>query len=664
MRRPSHRLGRANRVEPLESRTLMDGGGARAAGPWPDPDASRTVLVRFAETATESSVRAALKPLRAEVMRAYPGGLRSIAIGPGIDRDRAIRVLEARPSVVYAEADAVVRPAAVRVTPDDPAFPRLWGLDQANNIDIDAPEAWSISTGSASTIVAVIDTGIDLNNPDFAGRLWTNPTPGAGGYANDLHGWNFVNGTPDIQDDDGHGTHVASVIAAAGNNGYGVTGIDWNARIMPLKFLDARGNGTIDTAVSAVYYAVNHGARVINASWGGGSYSRALHDAIAFANARGVVFVTAAGNQGSSNDIRVNYPATDPLANVISVAAVDRSGRLASFSNYGRNVDIAAPGSEILGLVPPRVDRSGLAVYSGTSMATAYVSGVASLVIGLYPELNAAQVATRIVAGAKPLPGLGGLVAARGIVDAALALASGAGSAPPSQSTVSRAGTAAGLVSDASVRAAILGSDEFKAANGGTNAGFVAGLYLDVLGRAVDPSGLAGWAGSLDAGLATRDQVARAILTSPEGRITQVARWYQEDLGRAQPLDALKADPGVQVWAGWLVNGLADDAVRATILSLPEALARDGARPQGLVGTWYARFTGREASAAELAPWAARLAAGASPLSLIQAFQGSPEARAAKVARWYRADLGRTAPLATLKTDPGVLAWASILVLA
>ena len=159
--------------------------------------------------------------------------------------------------------------------PNNPDFKLQWGLNDAANTDIDAPQAWARTTGSSSTIVAVLDTGIDLANPAFAGRIWTNPNPSAdAAYPGDVHGWNFVANDADVQDDNGHGTHVAGILAATGNNGIGVAGVDWNAQIMPLKVLDASGNGTDAEIVSAIDFAVQHGARVINASWGGGPTRR------------------------------------------------------------------------------------------------------------------------------------------------------------------------------------------------------------------------------------------------------------------------------------------------------------------------------------------------------------------------------------------------------
>jgi len=306
--------------------------------------------------------------------------------------------------------------------PNNADFKLQWGLNDAANTDIDAPQAWARTTGSSSIIVAVLDTGIDLSNPAFAGRIWTNPNPSADtAYPGDVHGWNFVANDADVQDDNDHGTHVAGILAATGNNGIGVAGVDWNAQIMPLKVLDANGDGTDAEIVSAIDFAVQHGARVINASWGGGPYSQAVADAISYAGSQGVVFVTAADNNGTNDDTAPFYPASYDLPNEIAVAAVNQAGGLASFSNFGvHSVALAAPGVNILSTVP-----GGYAYMTGTSMATPYVSGVVALVAGLHPSDTAAQLVQQVLSTTKPLASLAGKTATGGIVDAARAVGPG-----------------------------------------------------------------------------------------------------------------------------------------------------------------------------------------------------------------------------------------------
>jgi subtilisin family serine protease len=303
--------------------------------------------------------------------------------------------------------------------PNDPQFKPQWGLSGSTRTSIDAPLAWTRTTGSSAVIVAVLDTGIDLANPEFAGRLWTNPdSSGSDGHPGDVHGWNFLADNADIQDDNGHGTHVAGIVAATGNNGIGVAGVDWNAQIMPLKVLDASGGGNDAAIVEGIDFAVEHGARIINASWGGGPPSQAVANAISFAGSHGVVFVTAAGNNGGNDDVTPFYPASYHLPNEIAVAAINQSGGLASFSNFGaKTVALAAPGVNILSTVP-----GGYAVESGTSMAAPYVSGVVSLVASLYPSDTAAQLVQQVLSTTKPLPSLAGKTITGGIVDAARAV--------------------------------------------------------------------------------------------------------------------------------------------------------------------------------------------------------------------------------------------------
>jgi len=218
---------------------------------------------------------------------------------------------------------------------------------------IDAPAAWGFTTGTPATIVAVLDTGIDLRSSEFAGKIWTNSnTSGSDGFRGDLHGWNFVNNTSNVQDNNGHGSHVTGILAANTNNGVGVAGVDWNALVMPVKILDSQGNGTTGAAVSGVYFAVQHGAKVINASWGGDQFSQAMLDALNYANSKGVVFVTAAA---TTRRTTTSSPPTRQLRtpNELVVAALDPSGTLADFSNYGpTTVDLAAPGVNIISTIP------------------------------------------------------------------------------------------------------------------------------------------------------------------------------------------------------------------------------------------------------------------------------------------------------------------------
>ena len=330
------------RLETLEVRALLSVDLMSGLTSTPvDPAAS--LLVRFDPGASAAATQAALDAVGGQVVESFPDGPSVVEIPSGVDPTAAEASLAADPSVLYAEPDATIHAAGI---PNDPYFSSEWGMSNANNVDIDAPEAWSVSTGNSAIIVAVLDTGVDLSNPDLTSRLWTNPTAGTDGYSSDLHGWNFVSNTGNVNDNNGHGSHVTGILAAAGNNGYGIAGVDWNAQIMPLKILGSDGGGSTQDAISAIYFAVAHGTRVINASWGGSQSSQAMLDAINYAGSNGVVFVTAAGNDGLNDDTTsANYPANYRLSNELVVAALDRAGNLASFSNYGAHtVDLAAPG--------------------------------------------------------------------------------------------------------------------------------------------------------------------------------------------------------------------------------------------------------------------------------------------------------------------------------
>jgi len=311
-----------------------------------------------------------LKLIKAQVLR----------ITSGTPVAEAIRQLRASGLVEYAEPD--YRVYASDLFPNDAHFPEQWGLHNTGqeiwgvpgtpDVDIDAPEAWQVSTGSAALVVAVIDTGVFTGHPDLAPNIWVNPgeVPGNGvdddgnGYIDDVHGWDFYHGDNTVFDpDDGdeHGTHVAGTIAAVLNNVEGIAGIA-QVKIMCLKFLGPSGGWTSD-AILAIQYAADKGVKLSNNSYRGYDYSQALKDAIA---ASGMLFVAAAGNDASDNDIRPVYPASYDLDNILSVAAVDNQGYLAWFSNYGAtSVDVAGPGVDVISTVPPE-EVVGAAVESDT----------------------------------------------------------------------------------------------------------------------------------------------------------------------------------------------------------------------------------------------------------------------------------------------------------
>jgi len=301
----------------------------------------------------------------------------------------------------------------------DPNYGSLWGLNNHGqtggtpDADIDAPQAWRYEMGDRNVTVAVIDTGIDYNHQDLAVNMWRNPGEIAGdgidndrnGLKDDIYGYDFINNDSDPMDDHYHGTHVAGTIGAVANNNTGVVGVSPNVSLMGLKVFDAAGRTSMTQIIRSVNYAADMGADVINASFGGGGYSRAFESAIARANDAGAVFVAAAGNNGRNTDFAAYYPSNYNLPNVISVAATDDNDDLASFSNYGqRTVDLGAPGENILSTLPG--NRYGSA--SGTSMAAPHVAGAAALALAANPNATPAEVKARILGAVDPVTSLRG----------------------------------------------------------------------------------------------------------------------------------------------------------------------------------------------------------------------------------------------------------------
>ncbi|MBX3281016.1 MAG: S8 family serine peptidase [Acidobacteria bacterium] len=320
--------------------------------------------------------------------------------------------------------------------PNDPNFAEQWGLNNLGQnggtarADIDALKAWQVSKGSENVVVAVLDSGVDYKHSDLAANIWTRPdsipqyVDDERGTFDDLHGFDSADELPDPMDDNGHGTHCAGIIGAVGNNGLGIAGVNWNVRIMPLKFLGSGGSGSTEKAIEAINYAIDRkkagvNVRVISASWGSTMYSRALEDTIRAAGDAGILFVAAAGNDGSNTDVWPHYPSSYKLPNLISVAAVDRNDALTSFSNFGlKTVDLAAPGKDILSTWPGDDFREA----SGTSMATPFVSGVAALIVAQSPNITVKQLRKKLLDSVDKRDDLKGKVASGGTLCAANAL--------------------------------------------------------------------------------------------------------------------------------------------------------------------------------------------------------------------------------------------------
>ncbi len=342
--------------------------------------------------------------------------------------------IELEPLDPLSSKDLVYRPNAGR--PNDPKFTEQWSLNNLGQdggkerADIDALQAWLKTRGSDKVVVAVLDSGVDYTHKDLVANIWTRPDS-IPQYADDeLGSFDDVNGydadadAGDPMDDNGHGTHCAGIIGAEGDNGEGIAGINWNVSIMPLKFLGRGGFGSTKNAIEAINYAIDRkkkgvNVRVINASWGSTQYSRALEDAIRAAGEQGILFVAAAGNNGTDNDRRAHYPSNYDLPNVISVAALDRTDSMATFSNFGvKTVHIAAPGREILSTWLNNAYREA----SGTSMAAPHVSGVAALILAAEPNLSVTKLRERLLSSVDELSVLKGKTASGGRLCAAQSL--------------------------------------------------------------------------------------------------------------------------------------------------------------------------------------------------------------------------------------------------
>lgn len=277
---------------------------------------------------------------------------------------------------------------------EDPALALSWGLEQ-----IEAPKAWKKENGNKRIVIAIIDTGADVHHPALKQNIWRNPGESGldedgiskamngldddgNGFVDDVHGWNFTNGSPDVTDDHGHGTHIAGIVGGQG------TGVARDVSLMILKYYDTESQGydNLTNTVSAIRYAIRMGANVINYSGGGMIKSADEENMLQWAAQQGILVVAAAGNEASDSDILPFFPASYELNNIISVGATDRHGHLLSISNHGtKSVDLAAPGKNIYSTLP----NGEYGYMTGTSQATAFVSGVAALLLAHAPHLSA-----------------------------------------------------------------------------------------------------------------------------------------------------------------------------------------------------------------------------------------------------------------------------------
>jgi subtilisin family serine protease len=404
------------------------------------------ILVRPRTPQHLNTLQAMHSAVGTRVLRKFPGiaNLEVIELPPGANADAMIALYKQSGMVRYAERDFTFH---VLATPNDFRYldGSLWGLHNfclyggLPGADISAPSGWDIQNTANSIVVAVIDTGVRYTHEDLAGNMWINPgetgldalgndksTNGidddGDGFIDDVHGINAINGSGDPMDDHGHGTHVSGIIGATGNNTVGVVGVCWQARMMACKFIDPNGDGSTSDAVACIDYARQHGAKIINASWGSIAFtSSAMQDAINSARDAGIIFVGAAGNSGMDNDAQPLFPASYNYDNVISVAATTRDDTRPVWSNFGAStVHLTAPGSPIFSCW--NGSDFDYRYYDGTSMAAPHVAGACALVWAHYPNLKTHHVIKRVLTGVDPLPCLTGLCVTGGRLNLAGAL--------------------------------------------------------------------------------------------------------------------------------------------------------------------------------------------------------------------------------------------------
>ena len=348
--------------------------------------------------------------------------------------DKTIDEISSLPDVEYVEPNYILK--AIDINEDAATLiTRLenaaWGL-----LNIGILNAWQITQGHESVVTAVIDSGIDYSHQDLVNNIWINSEEDinedgicdesdydhidqdGNGYIDDCVGWNFVANNNDPYDDLDHGTHVAGIIGGSGNPE--ILGVNRVIKLMAVKFIAHDGYGTTSDAIKSILYAVNNGARVINNSWGGTNYSRALKDVVEYSNSKNTLFVAAAGNNGTDNDRVLHYPSSYSIVNVIAVGALSEDNTMPYFSNFGSDgVDIVAPGTYIYSTIAD----DQYSTYSGTSMAAPFVAGVAALVLSVFPETSAYDLKRIILESNDYMPNLSGKILTSGKLNAARALA-------------------------------------------------------------------------------------------------------------------------------------------------------------------------------------------------------------------------------------------------
>ena len=374
------------------------------------------VLLKFQDDIAAAAVDTFNQQYGTQVIHRYQfTDVFHLRLPASLNVDQALITLARDARVQYVEPNRYNYLDTTTVIPNDAQFTDLWAMNNTGqtggtpDADIDAVEAWDTTTGSSDLVIAVLDSGLDMSHEDIAANLWTNPGEIAGnnidddnnGYVDDVHGWDFSGGDNDPSPAGGgclgHGTHTAGTVGAVGNNGVGVTGVNWNVKLMPLKafepiliILCAASDADL---MNAIEYQTMMGVPISNNSWGGSSPSQAMQAAILATRS---VFVVAAGNSGNDQEVTPSYPSAYPLANIISVAATTDTDALAGFSDYGVvSVDLGAPGVGIRSTLP----NNNYGNLFGTSMAAPHVAGAAGLLLAQYPDLTNNEVKWCLLAG-------------------------------------------------------------------------------------------------------------------------------------------------------------------------------------------------------------------------------------------------------------------------
>lgn len=374
----SHAYKRISGLVALMLAVILAFGAASAFGASPSsagsqPYASDRFLVKFSPGTSPAAVQLlnARNGVR-ELDSITRLGVKILSVPRGKSAEALVKAYAANPNVVFAEPDYLVEASLV---PNDTYYSYQWGLPK-----ISAPAAWDVTTGASAVTIAIVDTGIESAHPDLVGRV-------VGGY-------DYANGDSDPADDNGHGTMCAGVAAANSNNALGVAGLDWSAKLLAVKVLDSSGSGYTSHVAQGITYSADNGAKVISLSLGASVGSSTLKSAVDYAHGKGSLLVAASGNDGKNT---LSYPAA--YSNVMAVGATDSTDTLASFSNYGPEQDVVAPGVSI---ATTKLGGS-YAYFSGTSASTPYVAGLAGLALAVKPDITNADIASAIRAGAVDL---------------------------------------------------------------------------------------------------------------------------------------------------------------------------------------------------------------------------------------------------------------------